>query len=84
MLAQQGSIVSTLRTDLRGSAKAVLLRSSFKGGAPFSRKSLLRSVGLHKSLCLETCFSFDTIGLSLVWPLRNKQGFYFFVCLSFF
>jgi hypothetical protein len=66
MLAQQGSTGCTLRTDLRGIAKAVSLRSPFKGGAPFSRKSVLRSVGLHKSLCLETCFSFDTIGLSSV------------------
>jgi len=36
----------TLRIDLRGIAKAALLRRLFKGGAPFSRKSLLRSVGL--------------------------------------
>ncbi|MCG6197240.1 hypothetical protein H1215_08605, partial [Anoxybacillus sp. LAT_38] len=46
VLALQGSTDCTLRTDLRGIAKAASLRSSFKGGAPFSRKSLLRSVGL--------------------------------------
>jgi hypothetical protein len=46
VLAQQGSTDCTLRSDLRGIAKAALLRSLFKGGAPFSRKSLLRSVGL--------------------------------------
>jgi hypothetical protein len=46
VLAQQGSADCTLRSDLRGIAKAALLRSPFKGGAPFSRKSLLRSVGL--------------------------------------
>ncbi|TRY24432.1 hypothetical protein FOI68_17475 [Brevibacillus sp. LEMMJ03] len=46
VLAQQGSTGCTLRTDLRGIAKAASLRSPFKGGAPFSRKSLLRSVGL--------------------------------------
>ncbi len=44
--AQQGSADCTLRSDLRGIAKAALLRSPFKGGALFSRKSLLRSVGL--------------------------------------
>ncbi len=46
VLAQQRSTDCTLRTDLRGIAKAVSLCSPFRGGAPFSRKSLLRSVGL--------------------------------------
>jgi hypothetical protein len=44
--AQLGSTDCTLRSDMRGIAKAASLRSPFKGGAPFSRKSLLRSVGL--------------------------------------
>ncbi|MGQ7276843.1 hypothetical protein ACT91Q_02620 [Brevibacillus thermoruber] len=42
VLAQQGSRDCTLRIDLRGIAKAVSLRSPFKGGAPFSRESMLR------------------------------------------
>jgi hypothetical protein len=46
VLAQQGSTDCTLRSDLRGIAKAASLSSPFKGGAPFSRKSLLRSAGL--------------------------------------
>ncbi|WP_148039113.1 hypothetical protein [Brevibacillus gelatini] len=46
VLAQPGRIDCTLRSDLRGIAKAASLRSPFKGGDPVPRKSLLRSVGL--------------------------------------